>query len=185
MKTYRVTLFISMQQHMRTVSVFDGLRAVCKPVILLGLMFLFSGGAVVYAKPLPSLSVKLMADNEIIAGQLVWLRAVVASPAASDIKVYLTLPRGVGLISGENVTELSLDAHEDKTLYYHIQLPSVLTGQVIVKVEKGSTHGVYMSTSDVLNLSASSSIQSREKSQSGEFLGRRGETPLRIMPLHP
>ncbi len=148
-------------------------------------MLLFTGGATVYAKPLPSLSVQLVADNEIIAGQLVWLRAVVVSPVVSDIKVYLTLPRGVSLISGEKVTELSLKAHADKTLYYHIQLPSMITGQITVKVEKGSTHGVYMSASDALNLGSSSSIQSREKNQPGQFLGRRGETPLRVMPLHP
>ncbi len=143
--------------------------------------------SVAAAKPLPSLTVKLIADDAVVPGQLLWLRAVIVSRSTSDdIRVALTLPAGVILISGEKISELSLNAHQEKILYYHIQLPLRVSGQIDILVEKGDQPGVYMSASDSFNLNLSpSGVKSREKPSSGRLLDKRGETSLRVMPLHP
>jgi uncharacterized protein (DUF58 family) len=119
-------------------------------------LFAMSVG-VVWAKPIPPLSVDLRTETEPVAAST-WPVTVVVktSQASSRVKVTLSLPPKTSLVTGEVERTVDLQRGEAVTLDYLLLLPPELVGTVRVKAESGDAQSVYYAVQDEMVLNSSS-----------------------------
>ena len=136
------------------------------------------------SKPLPSLSIKMSWQGELVQEMPMTLTVSVFSHVSTDkLEIMLTLPDGVTMIDGVVKKVISIEKSKPAEQRYTVQIAKGTTGKITAEASVGSggqtsfyAHSsLPVATSVIVNQKFSTRVEEKEKEKNYKIIKRNGE----------